>query len=89
MVTKEEFERYEKVRKAGTVNMLDPKVRVLASITKDKQNFIVRHYSELYEQFSNAEPMGEVSYEDVEEMFSEDSVDALAVADVENEKEVS
>ena len=89
MVTKEAFERYEKVRKAGTVNMLDAKVRVLASITKDEQNYIVRHYSELDERFSNAEPMGEVSYEDVEEMFSEDSVDALAVADVENEKEVS
>ena len=88
MVTKEAFERYEKDRKAGTMNMLDLKVRVLASITKKEHHYILRHYSELNEKFSNTEPMGEVSYEDVEEMFSEGSVDARAKVDVETEKEV-
>tara|TARA_R100001443_G_scaffold68680_1_gene77365 strand:- start:236 stop:535 length:300 start_codon:yes stop_codon:yes gene_type:complete len=99
MVSKEAFERYENVRKAGSMNMLDRKVQTLANITAEEQQYIVRNYAELNAKFSavepevvaepetEAEPMGEVTYEDIEEMFAEDSVDARAETEQQEESE--
>ena len=93
MVSKEAFERYENVRKAGSMNMLDRKVQTLANITAEEQQYIIRNYAELDAKFSaeepeaEAEPTGDVNYEDIEEMFAEDSVDARAEVDKQEESE--
>ena len=46
-ITKEEFQRYEKLRKSGKVNMFSCGVQDLARIDKDTQLCIIENYGEL------------------------------------------
>ena len=51
MVTKEDFEAYEVVRRSGMVNMFDPMARELAGL--DKRTFIniMKDYDNLREMY--------------------------------------
>lgn len=51
-ITKNEFIRYEQVRKSGITNMFD--IQTVMSFTwlsKEKVLFIMKNYKELYEKF--------------------------------------
>ena len=48
---KEAFNRYVKVQKSGEMNMLDPNVQNAAKISKDEHLYIIKHYSELSEEY--------------------------------------
>ena len=80
-ISREAFQRYENVRKSGTLNMLDKKVQSLAAITAEEQQHILRHYSDLSKEFGDEELPAVESppeSEELEEMFAEDSTDARA-----------
>ena len=51
MVTKEDFEAYEGVRRAGMVNMFDPIAREIAVLDKKTFIAIMRNYDYLKEKF--------------------------------------
>ena len=46
-ITREEFERYEKVRRSGKVNMFDRSVEWRAQIDREAHIGIIKHYTEL------------------------------------------
>ena len=46
-VSKDEFHRFVRVQREGSVNMISPDVQVLACIDKDTHMTILRHYEEL------------------------------------------
>lgn len=46
-ISKEDFQAYEGVRQSGVVNMNDPRVQILASISVDVHVAIIEHYSAL------------------------------------------
>jgi len=47
-ITKDEFERYEKVRASGVTNMFDvPVVEMLSGLDRDKIIAIMKQYGEL------------------------------------------
>lgn len=50
-ISKEEFEKYEMVRKSGVTNMWNvSKVRAFSGLSYDQIKFIMRNYSELKEK---------------------------------------
>jgi len=51
MVTKEDFEAYEGVRRAGMVNMFDPMARELAGLDKRTFIHIMKNYDDLREMY--------------------------------------
>jgi hypothetical protein len=53
MITKEEFEQYEGIRRSGVINMFDVKgvVALSDSLTREKCIEIMTNYSELYKQY--------------------------------------
>lgn len=50
-VSKEEFLAFKRVQESGICNMLDPMVRMIAGLTKEKHLYIINHYEELEKQF--------------------------------------
>ena len=50
-ITKAEFERYEKVRKQGKVNMLDRSVEWRADIDRETHIGIIKHYDALAQKW--------------------------------------
>jgi hypothetical protein len=51
-VTKEQFERYESVRKSGVTNMnLINAVCDLTELQRDMVLYIMKHYGELYDRY--------------------------------------
>ena len=51
MVTKEDFEAYEGVRRSGMVNMFDPMARELAGLDKKTFINIMKDYDYLKQKF--------------------------------------
>lgn len=50
-ITKDEFQAYENVRRAGGVNMLDPLVQEFAGFDRETHLGIIAHYRELAAQW--------------------------------------
>lgn len=50
---KEKLEQYELVRQERIYNMLDPKARELAGLTKEDYMYIIEHYEELILKYPN------------------------------------
>ena len=102
MIDKEKFGKFQKVLTSGSVDMQGVKAREWTGLSGDDHNEILANYTSYSEEFLNAgtklepepiaelEPMGEVTYEDVEEMFSEDNGPSDSEIDeAEIEKQVS
>jgi hypothetical protein len=51
MITKEEFERYERVRERGRFNMLSAEARTLTGLSEEKYREIINNYSDLADKF--------------------------------------
>lgn len=50
-VSKEEFRAFQRLQKDGNYNMIDPVVRMIAGLTKEKHLYILNHYTELEEKY--------------------------------------
>lgn len=51
-ISKEDFEKYEMVRKSGVTNMFDiQRVKTYSGLSYDKVKFIMKNYSELRNKF--------------------------------------
>jgi hypothetical protein len=55
MPTKEEFERFEKVRESGVCNMYSSDVQIYASLSRDTHRAIIRYYDILKEKYGKKE----------------------------------
>lgn len=54
MITKKEFERYERVRKSGQTNMfIIANVEILSDLPREKILYIMENYEKLKEDFDN------------------------------------
>lgn len=51
VVSKEEFLAFVRVQRSGICNMLDPMIRMIAGLTKEKHLFILEHYAELEKEY--------------------------------------
>lgn len=49
-ITIQKFEEYERIRKEGKYNMIDPRARELSTLSKDEWFRIIKDY----DKFSNA-----------------------------------
>ncbi len=50
-VTREEFRAFQRLQKDGSYNMIDPVVRMIAGLTKEKHLYILNHYGELEKEY--------------------------------------
>ena len=48
---REAFKRFVRVQKSGKFNMLDSRVQLVASLTKEEHLYIIGHYLELSEEY--------------------------------------
>ncbi len=54
-VSKDEFYRFVRVQREGSVNMISPDVRILACIDKDTHMHILNDYTKLEETYGQPE----------------------------------
>jgi len=54
-VTKDEFHRFIRVQRDGSVNMVSPDVQMLACIDKATHMHILNHYEQLEEHYGQPE----------------------------------
>ena len=48
-ITKEKFDKYKRVQKAGKYNMFDPRAREMTNLTKNEWIIIMKDYKKLDE----------------------------------------
>ena len=65
MITREQFEAYEKVRRSGVTNMFDTRiVSALSGLTKDEIIEIMKDYGNLKEKYNGeVKPDGQIPQE--------------------------
>jgi|TARA_R110000824_G_scaffold19972_5_gene76219 hypothetical protein len=54
-ITKEKFDEFEKIKKEGRYNMLDPQARALSSLTKKEWVQIATDYDKFYKAWIKKE----------------------------------
>ena len=54
-ITKEKFDKYVKIQKAGKYNMFDPRAREMTDLTKAEWVTIMQDYKKLYEAWGKDE----------------------------------
>lgn len=59
------FALYETVKQLGYYNMLDPRARKLAGLTKKDYNYIIEHYSELISKYPDIKENVKHKIEDI------------------------
>jgi len=52
IVTKEDFEAYEDIKRTGVFNMMDREVRELIDVTKVQHIYIIENYEELKKKYA-------------------------------------
>ena len=50
-VTKEDFLKYESIRRGGKYNMLDPMARKISGLSKHQWIAILKNYNDLYQAY--------------------------------------
>ena len=50
-ISKEQFKEYRDVQDSGMFNMYDPNARACTELSRDEWIHILKHYSELKEQY--------------------------------------
>lgn len=54
-VSSAEFQEFVEIQNSGKYNMLDPMVRTIMGISKDKHLYIISHYNDLEKEFGGNE----------------------------------
>ena len=54
-ISKEQFQEYRNIQDSGMFNMFDPNARACTDLTKNEWIHILKHYSELKEQYEGGD----------------------------------